>query len=316
MKRSQIILEGPDCSGKTTQFKEVWSKIQLDNNYQLLLNDRGLMSILAYGIANNRFDNIESIQNEFLEYLNKNIVVYFSISLETLKERFAERGDELQKWEDIEKVWSIYEKLKKRYEAHPNFKAINGDESISNIMTEIDHIVHLIKSPSYHEKLMQAGTILRQYGNVVDNTKELVNYEIEFDLNYSKIKAIIKGDHLSTPLANIRGSYAQLEIDSYNYQDAKFIKKLETILSGYYGAKEDIESRKFVFTDDECLSYFHILCRNKILYVNAHFRSSNIDLFHHDFVSICKMIKIFYDKLDVKYDIRLNIKFDSLHKYV
>ena len=81
MKRLQIILEGPDASGKTTQFKGVWSKIQSDNNYQLLLNDRGLMSILAYGILNNRFKDTDEVKAEFLEYLHSNIIIYLIIKL-------------------------------------------------------------------------------------------------------------------------------------------------------------------------------------------------------------------------------------------
>ena len=99
-------------------------------------------------------------------------------------------------------------------------------------------------------------------------------------------------------------------------QLAKFRKKIESELSGYYGKKQTSDSRRFVFTDDECLSYFHILCRNDKLYVNVSFRSSNIDLFDHDFISICNMILIFYDKFEIDYGVEMNIKFDSLHKYV
>jgi thymidylate kinase len=315
MKRSQIILEGPDCSGKTTQFKRVWSKIQADNNYQLLLNDRGLMSILAYGMAENRFKNVEDIKDEFLEYLNKNIIIYFTIELEVLKGRFDKRGDERQEWDDIEKVWKIYEKLKKEFTAHPNFNIVESDQSMDDIEFEIGHIIERYINKPYYYTISDAATVLRHFGKREDTTQELINYEVDLNLSHDDIFEILNETQL-TGLEQIVGKFEQLEKDSYKFQYAKFKKKIETILSGYYGKLEDIKSRKFVFTDDECLSYYHILCRNNILYVNVHFRSSNIDLFRHDFLSICEMIKIFYKKLEVKYKVKLNIKFDSLHKYV
>ena len=53
-----------------------------------------------------------------------------------------------------------------------------------------------------------------------------------------------------------------------------------------------------------------------MLYVNVNFRSSNITLFNHDFISICKMIKIYMEKTSVIEKIKINIKFDSLHFYI
>jgi thymidylate kinase len=310
------VLEGPDASGKTTQFKKLWSKIQAKNNYNLLLNDRGLMSILAYGISKKRFSDTDAIKSEFLEYLHNHIIIYFTVDPKILKARFDDRGDEIQEWSDIKRVWEVYEELKGEYRAHPNFNIVDGDQSLEDIEFEIDHILDRCKNKPYYCTIANAKTTLRHYGNDEYNTRELINYEMNFDMNHREVLEIGGTQEVSEGLDQIRGEFAQLELDSYNFQYAKFIKKIESVTSGYYGKVEEINSRKFVFTDDECLSYFHILCRNETLYINVAFRSSNIDLFDHDFVSICNMIIIFYKKFDIKYNVALNIKFDSLHKYI
>ena len=92
-KRLQIVFEGPDCSGKTTQYQKIWKKVQSDNDFDVLLNDRGLLSILVYGKLNGRFDNIKEREQEFISYLNDNIVFYFDIGEDELFKRYSDRGD-------------------------------------------------------------------------------------------------------------------------------------------------------------------------------------------------------------------------------
>ena len=74
-KRLQLVFEGPDCSGKTTQYQKIWKKIQSANDFDVLLNDRGLMSILVYGKLNGRFNNFYERQREFISYLIDNILL-------------------------------------------------------------------------------------------------------------------------------------------------------------------------------------------------------------------------------------------------
>ena len=159
-----------------------------------------------------------------------------------------------------------------------------------------------------------AITALQEFGSEHMGTKELINYKMDFDMTSGQIEHWSSKD-LYAGLENIN-DYEQLEIDSYKFQLAKFRKKIESELSGYYGKKQMSDSRRFVFTDDECLSYVHMLFRGDTLYVNVNFRSSNIMLFNHDFMSICKMIKIWFEKCCEVDKIKMNIKFDSLHFYI
>lgn len=315
-KRLQLIFEGPDCSGKTTQYQKVWETIQSGNDYDVLLNDRGLMSIMAYGMLHNRFDNNEEREHEFISYLNDNIVFYFDISEAELHRRYCNRGDEFQSWSSIKHVAKIYKDLCIRFEKHRNFWVIDGEDDPGSIAKRINGIIEMynefLLSPEH--QIGTAMTALQEYGASVGGTKELINYKMDLDMSYDEVESWASKD-LYTGLENIN-DYMQLEVDSYKFQLAKFTKKIESELSGYYGKKEDSHSRRFVFTDDECLSYVHILLRNNTLNVSVNFRSSNVGLFNHDFISICKMIKIWFDKNTKVENIKINIKFDSLHFYI
>ena len=315
-KRLQIVFEGPDCSGKTTQYQKIWKKVQSDNDFDVLLNDRGLLSILVYGKLNGRFDNIKEREQEFISYLNDNIVFYFDIGEDELFKRYSDRGDEFQDWFTIHNASKVYREYSLRFAHHRNFWIIKASwtpERIGEkICSALDMYKDFLLKPDH--QIGTAMTALENFGSDFNNTKELINYKMDFDLNNSEIDKWADKD-LYQGLENVN-DYPQLEIDSYKFQLAKFKKKIESELSGYYGKKENKFSRRFVFTDDECLSYVHILNRNDMLYVNVNFRSSNITLFNHDFISICKMIKIYMEKTSVIEKIKINIKFDSLHFYI
>tara|TARA_Y100000004_G_scaffold136261_1_gene154311 strand:+ start:1379 stop:2347 length:969 start_codon:yes stop_codon:yes gene_type:complete len=315
-KRLQLVFEGPDCSGKTTQYQKIWKKIQSANDFDVLLNDRGLMSILVYGQFNGRFDNIEEREREFISYLNDNIVFYFDITIAELQRRFEDRGDELQDWNTIRDVANKYKEWSKRLSKHRNFWVIRAEDKPDEIAARINGILEMyndfLLTPNY-----QIGTAIetvQHFGQKHNNTLELINYKMDFDMTSGEIELWSSKD-LYSGLENIN-DYEQLEIDSYKFQLSKFRKKIEAELSGYYGSKQTMDSRRFVFTDDECLSYVHILHRNGTLYVNVNFRSSNVMLFNHDFISICKMIKIWFEKCGEIDKIKMNIKFDSLHFYI
>ena len=315
-KRLQLVFEGPDCSGKTTQYQKIWKKIQSANDFDVLLNDRGLMSILVYGQFNGRFDNIEEREREFISYLNDNIVFYFDITIAELQRRFENRGDELQDWDTIRDVANKYKEWSERLSKHRNFWVIRAEDKPDEIAARINGILEMyndfLLTPNY-----QIGTAIetvQHFGQKHTNTLELINYKMDFDMTSGEIELWSSKD-LYSGLENIN-DYEQLEIDSYKFQLSKFRKKIEAELSGYYGSKQTMDSRRFVFTDDECLSYVHILHRNGTLYVNVNFRSSNVMLFNHDFISICKMIKIWFEKCGEINKIKMNIKFDSLHFYI
>ena len=315
-KRLQLVFEGPDCSGKTTQYQKIWKKIQSANDFDVLLNDRGLMSILVYGKLNGRFNNFYERQREFISYLNDNIVFYFDIDEVELFNRYSERGDEFQNWESIKNVAKLYKEFSLKFAKHRNFWIINAKDKPNEIADRINGILEMyndfLLGPEH--QIGTAITALQEFGSEHMGTKELINYKMDFDLTSGQIENWASKD-LYTGLENIN-DYEQLEIDSYKFQLAKFTKKIESELSGYYGKKQMSDSRRFVFTDDECLSYVHMLFRGDTLHVNVNFRSSNIMLFNHDFISICKMVKIWFDKCCEVDKIKMNIKFDSLHFYI
>jgi hypothetical protein len=62
----------------------------------------------------------------------------------------------------------------------------------------------------------------------------------------------------------------------YNKIRRKLLKKIESEMAGIneYNREETHESRRFVYTDDSCLSLCHFMLRNEFLYGEFYMRSS------------------------------------------
>ena len=315
-----IFLEGSDLAGKSTTFKSIWRELQENKNYSLFLSDRSYFSILCYGEYYNRYDSgtMDNIHKNFFNFLNNNnIVFYLKLDKNMILNRYLQRGDDDRSIDDILKIKCIYDLYANYYSAHPSFVTVDvNNMSVSEITKFILTKLDTINSNTIYDKINIASDIIDNYGIDINGTKELINYEIFHTMQIDEISdCFIKREHL---LGIIDDDFINLEIDSYDYQISRFNKKIESVLSGYYGKKEGLESRKFVFTDDECLSYFHILVRDDRYFINVNFRSSNIKLLSIDIKSILLMIYNFNKKNNFKNikSVNINIKFDSLHKYL
>jgi thymidylate kinase len=304
-----VSLEGTDLSGKSTLYKKLWLQIQTNNNFDVLLTDRGYFSILCYGVLYNRAP-VAELEANFLRWLNKNVVIYMHHSSQTIKERFAVRSDDDRTLEEILKVRAIYELFAKKYERHPNFIFYDPQEMSESTLL---HLVRCALNRSVFAWPTYLPWMVENFGSTVAGTNELTNITFESKESWENICNL---DLRREDLKEIRTDWSQLEHDSYEYQTARFMRSVETVLCGYKGKKEDFKSRKFVFTDDECMSYLHILVRDDSFFVKVQFRSSDVKMLHHDLKEVVRMVKEFGQKIQlIPKDVYFSITIDSLHKY-
>jgi thymidylate kinase len=251
---NQITLEGPDLSGKTTLYQKLHEK----SGYHWNIQDRSSLSMIVYARLYGRSDyfHVESLKRA-LSNLN-NIMILLLPEWSVIAERFQKRGDEIQNLVSLKKVYDLFSEAADEFENYPNVILIKS-EIDDNMVSVIVHNLrsHFERKP-YHEyaeffkvaaasseNLEKVGLTLTHYAADFDDvSEEMLSYEKE-KVYYDKIRR-------------------------------KLLKKIDDELAGAneYGREETYESRRFIYTDDSCLSLCHFMLRNEFLYGEFYLRSS------------------------------------------
>lgn len=252
---NQITLEGPDLSGKST----LYQKLHDASGYCWNIQDRSSLSMVVYArlYGRNDYYHVESLRRE-LSNLN-NIMIFLLPEWDVIAERFQKRGDEIQNIVSLKKVYDLFAEAAEELENYPNV-ILARSEVDDNMIQYIAHNLrsHFERMP-YHkyaenfkiaascsENLEKIGLNLVHYddGMFDDISEEMLRYEKE-KVYYDKIRN-------------------------------KVLRKIDDELAGIneYGRIETHESRRFIYTDDSCLSLCHFVLRNEFLYGEFYLRSS------------------------------------------
>ena len=256
-----LFIEGPDCSGKTTLIDSIHRK----TNYSYHIMDRSQISRSIFANLYNR--DIRNIDIDFFnEILDLNNLYLFLLPRwEVIKKRYEKRGDEKH---DIKSLYGVYSSFKKYLENKqlPKNIIVVKDENI-----DVDKIVKLINK--YENSSLKNISLIVNSSALFCKNNEAIN--LKFTLN---------------PDTNFTGS----SIDSMSYEKEKeyyekiylsFFRKISDEIIGIneYRRKEGIDSRRFIYTSDTCISQVHVLCRDNNLIFNIILRSSNVrETLHHD----------------------------------
>ena len=295
---NQITLEGPDLSGKTTLYQKLHEK----SGYFWNIQDRSSLSMIVYARLYGRSDyfHVESLKRE-LSNLN-NVMILLLPDWSVIAERFQKRGDEIQNLVSLKKVYDLFSEAADEFENYPN---------VILIKTEVDdnmvsYIVHQLRShferKLYHEyaeffkiaaassdNLEKVGLNLVHYddGMFDDISEEMLRYEKE-KVYYDKIRR-------------------------------KLLNKIDNELAGAneYGREETHESRRFIYTDDSCLSLCHFMLRNEFLYGEFYLRSSETkETLQYDMNFIKSLTRDVFSKLSEFSNIKMckiSLKIGSGH---
>lgn len=242
-------LEGPDRSGKTTVFGEIHKK----TGFRWNIHDRSAISMLAFSKFYNRddFHNIENLKKELCNLNNRFIILY--PSWETVYERQKIAPDEIHNVVNLKRVHSLFGDITKEFENYPNVFVVRCENPIE-LIEEITNSIIKTENASYKEIQQQVlllaaaseGEAIGVNFTLFDNGKFLgIDKEV---LDYPKEK-----EYYEKIRENLRN-------------------KIEKEMS----EGQTKHSRRFIYSDDSCISLANFNYRKNELDCNIVLRSSDV----------------------------------------
>jgi len=261
---NMISIEGPDLSGKTTLISDIHSK----TNYRWHLMDRSKMSRMIFAKMYNR--DISQTTREFYEEVSNlnNRYVFLMPTFDALKERYRHRGDEIHTIDSLKESYDLFFKEFSRLPFLSNVYGImNGASNrLSNMVID------------YHDCIEKHLSLKEVCGQVQNFVKHFPNKEcnqLTFTLH----------DDGEFKESDISSMSEESEKEYYCHIYNTLMNKIDDEQAGKnpYERKEGIDSRRYVFTEDTCISMIHILNRGGVLDIRFVCRSTDINnKFEHD----------------------------------
>ena len=287
-----VTIEGPDCAGKTTMYREIHRQTSFKWNIQ----DRSSLSMLCYARLYERdISSWRKILHEELHGLNNAIIIMLP-SLDTIIQRFNDRGDDIQDKESLEKLYLIFSEEADLIRSFPNV-------IIANENTKPEQIIKWLWAREHVS-----------YDDIATDVDRFVRGTSTLEANQIVIKWT--DSHFDTILQE--SLVYDSEVNYYNETRNKFINKIYDELKGNneYSRKESLTSRRFIMTQDSCISYFHSQFRNNRVLITAVLRSSNVEtIFYKDIHFIADLARYFkiYFCLSEAIEVDFNLTIDSAH---
>ena len=253
MRFFNINIEGPDCSGKTTLYNSLHKK----TNFKYNIQDRSCMSMFVYSKMYEREDSSLWF-DKILDDLKRLDTLYILLlpAEKTILNRLEKRGDEFQDKDSILKVRSYFRNIAKMgFGSYPNVLVLEEDGLETNINKSLQFINTLNDMPG--QELIKSLVFNSGRNELVD-----IQCKEEVNKNYLDLSV------LSFPQE--KEYYEKIEFEFFNKIFREF-----TGLNEYSQAQKH-DSRRFVYTNESCISMIHVLWRQNKLNVSATLRSSNV----------------------------------------
>jgi len=261
---NMISIEGPDLSGKTTLISDIHSK----TNYRWHLMDRSKMSRMIFAKMYDR-DVIQTTREFYEEVSNlNNRYVFLMPTFDVLKERYKHRGDEIHTIDSLKESYDLF------------FKEFSNLPVLSNVYGIMNGASNRLSNMviDYHNCIEKHLSLSEIYGQVQNFVKHFPNKEC----NQLTFTLHDNGDFKESDIASMS---EKSEKEYYCHIYNTLMNKIDDEQAGKnpYERKEGIDSRRYVFTEDTCISMIHILNRGGVLDIRFVCRSTDINnKFEHD----------------------------------
>ena len=197
-----IIIEGPDLSGKSSLF----NNIHKETNYCWNIQDRSDLSMICYSRLYNR-GNLDFWRKRLEDFLNtiNNRVIILLPPWKEIKRRYFKRGDDIQNLESLEKLYKIYKEETNKINNFSTVYVINDnahqrdilikslnylkcikDYSIDNIVQEIQNNILVSEKNSFINSSLDL-----KINNISNIRKYIDNKSIYFQ-DWNKIYSLFK----------------------------------------------------------------------------------------------------------------------------
>ncbi len=291
-----VLLEGPDLSGKTT----LYSTLHKASSYDWNIQDRSCLSMLIHAEQYGRdvFLQEENLKRELLNLNNKLVILLPGMDI--IRDRYEKRGDDIQSLESIEKLYFEFEKHAEKLKYLPNVFVIEDT------------------GPNVSQQIANAF-----YASEISTLEEIAESVFQY--------AGASSDYEATPLIFTLyddGSFFEVDPSVMSYEPEReyyerilttMMQTIKDELSGHnpYNRVETVNSRRFIYTDDTCISLIQASYRENILDMHFVLRSSEVaTTFRYDLKFLHYLTSLVYTALGLnrsKDIVRMRFNLNSAH---
>tara|TARA_R110001583_G_scaffold7985_23_gene39052 strand:+ start:916 stop:1854 length:939 start_codon:yes stop_codon:yes gene_type:complete len=254
-----IFIEGPDCSGKTTLVKNVHNATA----YKWHLMDRSQISRRIFARMYNR--KLPGIAYDFKREVFdlNNIFVILIPEWNTVQERFEKRGDDLHDVNSLKKVYDAFVDSCGDLIGLPN--------------------VHIFSPPYLSSPEKTRDRLISLVRNREDTSLSKISYEVSklamasprseatsLCLSLFEDTGFEKADSAILKIPSEKEYYESIFYGMMNKIDAEVSGKNE------YNLVQNSSSRRFIYTNDSCISLVHALSRDRRLDIQVVMRSTDV----------------------------------------
>jgi thymidylate kinase len=288
-----VILEGVDCCGKTS----LYSAIHKTTKFKYNIHDRSFLSMLCYARLYGRdvSEYRRGLHDELCDA--NNFMIILMPPLEVILGRYRQRGDEFQDETSLKKLYEIFRDETDKISHLANVRVVPDELSIENLAS--------VSSEALSEYSRQSFKV---FGHSEKNWTSLnAGSEVQF-----RVSLDVDPDHSDVEIMNDphEGDY-YLGI----LRDLEGTIHAEMSGKNPYGVPQGMDSRRFYYSSDTCISSIHLLPREGELKVLCALRSTDakkngsIDLrfLAHLAAEVPRTFGWRFDK------IRLDVRYNSLH---
>ena len=301
LKINNVTIEGPDLSGKTTLYESLHKK----TSYRWNIQDRSQLSMICYARQFCRGDNVVQLWrdrlDEFLYDLNNRLIVLLP-SLSVINKRYEMRGDEIQDLDSLYSLYEIFTDEVKRIEGFPNVLVLRGDgtKDLTNTC-----FAWCASTENYE--------IERVSQEVIESVKNTPGQEI------SPLKFAVSFDDPASLCNDVEIMTHPDEEVYYANILHKVLKNIQDENAGkneYSVAQGPMTTRRYIFTQDSCISLMHTMLRGGTMEMHVVCRSSEVvKTFPYDLRFLAYLFGRVYKKImpeEIK-NFRMRVTLNSAH---
>lgn len=250
-----LILEGPDCCGKTS----LYNSIHKETKFKYNIHDRSFLSMLCYARLYGR-DDTEYRRQLTAELCDaNNVLVVLLPPLEVILQRYRSRGDDMQSEETLKKLYAIFDEEIAMIRSLQNVFVLKVELPLKDLTSYVKTMV------SYYESASPEviGVATRYWAQLGGADEVQLNVTLNVPVDYSD--NVVMNDPRE-------GEY-------YLSILKKCEEKIQDELVGKnpYGVPQPLDSRRFYYSSDTCISSIHFMLRGSLLKVICSLRSTDAE---------------------------------------
>ena len=253
-RTEKLILEGPDLTGKTS----LYQSLHKVTNFHWNIQDRSALSMVCYARQYGR-DDTDLRRDLYKELTNlNNRFVILMPPVEIILQRFHHRGDDAQNENSLKELYDIFTEEIENICRLPNVclirSALTQEETTRSILTWLKSVENCSSET--------VGEHVRMFVECADEDEHVLHLETTGEIQSNYDTSIMSNPH--------EGNY-------YKKIERDFCNIIEKEIDGIneYNVPQGLDSRRFYYASESCISSLHLKPRGEVLEFICGFRSTD-----------------------------------------